>query len=512
MALTESELGLISPEAGAAIAAVANTETVTIGRVDDLERELKHDVMAIARALAESAGPSGRWVHYGATSADITDSALALELKEACATLRTDLTRLARALAGLARSHRATAEVGRTHGQHGVPISFGYKMAVAAAEVMRHRRRLDELLPRLLVGKMAGAVGTGAGFGSQAVAVEQGVMHRLGLSADEAPTQITGRDRIAEFTNWLALVAGTAERLATEVRNLQRTEIAEVSEPFDEEHQVGSSTMAQKRNPMISENVTSLARLVRALALPPLENMVQWHERDLANSANERIVLPHSILLTDEILTKLTVVFTGLHVDEARMISEVDRSSRGFHDGEPHARADRSRSSPGRSPRTAPPTHPESRGGPFARRAGQDGPGRSKVARTLGYRPPPRPGRVQSGRRRRRRTASSPTLSASSPHDRGRRRLDRGGLRAPSPGVARHLAGTSAGPRGIARGSSGAGRDSPGDGNDGRSRDHRARHGSVRAAMNTYLGWVHLALATVGSAGAAEPLPAKNDR
>lgn len=329
LALTESELGLISPEAGAAIAAVANTETVTIGRVDDLERELKHDVMAIARALAESAGPSGRWVHYGATSADITDSALALELKEACATLRTDLTRLARALAGLARSHRATAEVGRTHGQHGVPISFGYKMAVAAAEVMRHRRRLDELLPRLLVGKMAGAVGTGAGFGSQAVAVEQGVMHRLGLSADEAPTQITGRDRIAEFTNWLALVAGTAERLATEVRNLQRTEIAEVSEPFDEEHQVGSSTMAQKRNPMISENVTSLARLVRALALPPLENMVQWHERDLANSANERIVLPHSILLTDEILTKLTVVFTGLRVDEARMISEVDRSAGG---------------------------------------------------------------------------------------------------------------------------------------------------------------------------------------
>jgi adenylosuccinate lyase len=329
LAATEGELGMIPAEAGTAIAAAATPEKVSLARVDALERELKHDVMAIARALADAAGPSGRWVHFGATSADITDSALALELKESCATLRGDLTALARALTGLARTHRATAEVGRTHGQHGVPISFGYKMAVAAAEVMRHRRRLDELLPRLVVGKMAGAVGTGAGFGAHAVAVEQGVMRRLGIAADEAPTQITGRDRIAEFTNWLALVAGTAERLATEVRNLQRTEIAEVAEPFDEGRQVGSSTMAQKRNPMLSENVTSLARLVRAFALPPLENMVQWHERDLANSANERVVLPHAILLTDDILTKLTEVFVGLRVDAARMSAEVDRSAGG---------------------------------------------------------------------------------------------------------------------------------------------------------------------------------------
>jgi adenylosuccinate lyase len=329
LAAAEAELGIVPADAARAIEAAAKSETVTIARVDALEVELKHDVMAITRALAEAAGPAGRWVHFGATSADITDSALALELQECVAILRADLTELTRALVTLSRTHRATAEVGRTHGQHGVPISFGYKMAVAAAEVMRHRRRLDELLPRLTVGKMAGAVGTGAGFGSHAVAVEQGVMRRLGISADEAPTQITGRDRIAEFTNWLALVAGTAERLATEVRNLQRTEIAEVAEPFDEQRQVGSSTMAQKRNPMQSENVTSLARLVRAFALPPLENMVQWHERDLANSANERVVLPHSILLTDDILTKLTGVFSGLRVDAARMSAEVDRSAGG---------------------------------------------------------------------------------------------------------------------------------------------------------------------------------------
>ena len=173
---------------------------------------------------------------------------------------------------------------------------------------------------------MAGAVGTGAGFGRNAAEVEAGVMRRLGLTADEAPTQIVGRDRIAEFTNYLALVAATAERLSTEIRNLQRSEIGEVAEPFDEIEQVGSSTMAQKRNPTVSENITSLARLVRAFALPPLENMVQWHERDLANSANERIVLPHAIVLTDDLLTKLTEVFRGLRVDSGRMAEQLVQS------------------------------------------------------------------------------------------------------------------------------------------------------------------------------------------
>jgi len=326
LAAAEADLGMIPKEAAVAIGRAATIEHVPLTRVDELERSLRHDVMAIARSLAEASGPSGRWVHFGATSADITDTALALELRESAAILRSDLTELAQALLALARRHRDTPEIGRTHGQHGVPLSFGYKMAVAAAEVARHHRRLDELLPRLAVGKMAGAVGTGAGFGGRGAEVEAAVMRRLGLSADEAPTQIVGRDRIAEFTNFLALVASTAERLATEVRNLQRTEIAEVAEPFDEARQVGSSTMAQKRNPMVSENVTSLARLVRAFAVPPMENMVQWHERDLANSANERIVLPHAILLTDDILAKLTEVFQGLRVDPKRMASEIDRS------------------------------------------------------------------------------------------------------------------------------------------------------------------------------------------
>ncbi len=326
LARAEAGLGMIPADAAKEIGAAADLNHVRLERVDELERSLRHDVMAITRALAEVSGSGGRWVHYGATSADITETALALELKESAEILREDLTALGRALTELARKHRATPEIGRTHGQHGVPISFGYKIAAAAAEVVRHRRRLDELLPRLAVGKIAGAVGTGAGFGAHANEVERRVMQELGVGADEAPTQIVGRDRIAEFTNFLALVAATAERLSTEVRNLQRTEIAEVAEPFDEAKQVGSSTMAQKRNPIVSENVTSLARLVRAFALPPLENMVQWHERDLANSANERIVLPHAIVLTDDLLTKLTEVYRGLRVDTERMAAEIARS------------------------------------------------------------------------------------------------------------------------------------------------------------------------------------------
>jgi len=323
LAEAEAAVGMIPPAAAAAITAAVETGQVRLERVEALEASLRHDVMAITRALAEVAGAGGAFVHLGATSADITDTALALELAESVAILDDDLRELLRTLLDLAERERATPAVGRTHGQHAVPISFGYKIAVAAAEVGRHRHRLRELSPRLLVGKMAGAVGTGAGFGAHGVEIERRVMDRLGLAADEAPTQIVGRDRIAEFTNLLALIASTAERLSTEVRNLQRTEIGEVAETFDEATQVGSSTMAQKRNPILSENISSLARLVRAFALPPMENMVQWHERDLANSANERIVLPHAIVLADDLLVKLTDVFGHLEVHRDRLAANL---------------------------------------------------------------------------------------------------------------------------------------------------------------------------------------------
>ncbi len=326
LAMAEAKVGAIPAEDAEAIERAVGSGRVRLERVDALESELRHDVMAIVRALAEASGASGRWVHYGATSADITDTALGLEIDEAIGVLRQDLTGLVRALMGLARRHRATPEVGRTHGQSAVPITFGYKMAVAGAEFARHRRRLDELRPRVAVGKMAGAVGTGAGFAKDSAAIEEEVMRRLGIVADEAPIQIVMRDRIAEFVNWQALVAASAERLATEIRNLQRSEIAEVAEAFDEAHQVGSSTMAQKRNPIVSENVASLARLVRAFAAVPMDNMVQWHERDLTNSANERIVLPHGVVLLDDLVTKLTGVIRGLDVRTERMRENLDRT------------------------------------------------------------------------------------------------------------------------------------------------------------------------------------------
>lgn len=314
LAETQAEMGLVPVPAAKAIREAADSGRVSVERVDELDRELRHDVMAITRALAEQAGVGSPWVHYGATSYDIVDTALALELKDSIALLGEDLARLESVLVALADRHKATPETGRTHGQHAVPLTFGYKMAVGAAEVARHRDRLAQCERRVVVGKVSGSVGSGAGFGARAADVEDGVMKRLGLVADEAPTQIVGRDRLAEFLQLLALMATSADRLATEVRNLQRTEIAEVQEPFDEAKQVGSSTMAQKRNPVASENVSSLARLVRAFTTPALENMVQWHERDLANSANERVIVPHAVILTDELLARLAAVFEGLTV------------------------------------------------------------------------------------------------------------------------------------------------------------------------------------------------------
>lgn len=321
-----AEEKVIPSTAAKAIAKAARSDVVKLERVDELERETRHDVMALTRALAEKSGEGARWVHFGATSNDILDTALGLELKEAADLLDGYLVDLVRSLLAQAETHRGTAMVARTHGQHAVPFTLGYKLCGFAAEFLRDRVRLRELAPRLAVGKMSGAVGTGASFGELALSIEERTLGHLGLSADPAPNQIVSRDRLAEFTNWMALVASSADRLATEIRNLQRTELAELGEPFDETSQVGSSTMAQKRNPTNAENVSSLARLVRAFAGPPLENMVQWHERDLANSANERIVLPHDVLLLTEMLERLTRIVEGLRVDSSRMRENLESS------------------------------------------------------------------------------------------------------------------------------------------------------------------------------------------
>src|SRR2546430_4172085 len=266
LARAEAKVGLIPEPAGAEIAAKATTKHVTVKRVQALEEETRHDLMAVVLALTEACdGDAGKYVHLGATSNDILDSATALQLRDAIRVLTSDLDELIQVLAGLATKHKRTIMPGRTHGQAAVPITFGLKMAVFASETARHGDRLRQASPRVVVGKMSGAVGTGAAFGPYALDVQPAVMHDLGVGMEEAATQVVGRDRYAEFIAILANLAASLEKFCTEVRNLQRTEIGEVAEAFETKKQVGSSTMAQKEKPVASENVWSLSRIVRSL-------------------------------------------------------------------------------------------------------------------------------------------------------------------------------------------------------------------------------------------------------
>ncbi|TLZ49220.1 MAG: adenylosuccinate lyase [Methanobacteriota archaeon] len=318
LARAHAKFGDIPAKAASDITRAADVKTVTVERVAQLEREIGHDVMAVVVALSEKAGDSGRFVHLGATSNDITDTATALQLQEALGIVREDLNELKAALLVLAKKHRKTVMLGRTHGQAAVPITFGLKMAVFALEVDRHLARLGEAWPRICVGKMSGAVGTGAAFGPHALDVQEDACEELGVAYEEASGQVVGRDRYAELITMLANVAASAEKFATEVRNLQRTEIGEAAEAFGEK-QVGSSTMANKENPVTSENVCGLARIVRAFVIPALEDVPLWHERDLTNSAAERIMLPHALILADDLLAKSTDVFRNLRVYPERM-------------------------------------------------------------------------------------------------------------------------------------------------------------------------------------------------
>ena len=325
LARAEARAGLVPAEAAQGIAKHASTREVTPERVAALEEETHHDLMAVVLALTEACGPeAGRYVHFGATSNDISDTATALQLRDAIAILDEDLAALARSLADLASKHRRTVMLGRTHGQAAVPITFGLKMAVYAAEVERHRERIVEMSKRVVVGKMSGAVGTGAAFGPKALEIQAAVMADLGVGVDEASTQVVGRDRYAEFVAVLANVAASLEKFATEVRNLQRNEIGEAAEAFESKAQVGSSTMAQKENPINAENVVSLARIVRGLVVPAYENVALWHERDLTNSASERILLPHACVLLDEMLARSIEIFRTLRVYPDRMRTNLE--------------------------------------------------------------------------------------------------------------------------------------------------------------------------------------------
>ena len=327
LARAHASLGTITKEQAAEISRVSNLEITKVERIKEIELDTRHDLMAMVKAMTEQCkGDAGKFVHYGATSNDIVDTATALQLKAAIEIIQKDVDIFLYTLAKLAKRERDTLEIGRTHAQFAIPITFGFKISGYIAEMLRHRERLIEVSPRACAGKMAGAVGTGAALGKNFFKIQEAVMKDLGLAYEPAATQVVGRDRYTEIVCLIANIATSLERYGTEVRNLQRSEIGEAAEPFDVKKQVGSSTMAQKRNPMMSENVCGLARIVRSMVTPMFESQILWHERDLSNSSAERFVLPHAFVLLDEMFYKMNEVFEGLTVNKDRMLKNIEMS------------------------------------------------------------------------------------------------------------------------------------------------------------------------------------------
>ena len=307
--------------AGAAVA-VRATPAVDLAAWKEREAEIHHDLAAFVDVLAGAMGPHGRWLHYGITSSDVLDTALGATLKEAGGLLLERVIALFEAVAGLAREHRGTPMVGRSHGIWAEPTTFGHKMAGFAFELVRAYRRLEAGVHTVSYGTISGPVGNRS---SVPPSVEKHVTAALGLRAEPAATQVVGRDRHAAFLAAVAGVGATVERLAVEIRHLARSEVAEVAEAFGSA-QKGSSAMPHKRNPILSENVAGLSRLLRGYAVAGWENVALWHERDMSHSSVERVALPDACLVLDFMLARATRVIEGLVVDAGRMQANLDAS------------------------------------------------------------------------------------------------------------------------------------------------------------------------------------------
>ena len=314
-----AEHGLVPPDAARDI---RERGAVDAARVDEIERTTKHDIIAFTTAVADQVGPSARWLHFGLTSSDVLDTALAIQLRGACAILLADLVALADAVRARAEEHRCTPMIGRTHGVHAEPITFGLKLALWYAELQRDRERLERARDVVSVGKISGAVGTYAHLDP---AIEQAVCAQLGLKPAAVTSQVIQRDRHAELVSVLAITGASLERFALEVRGLQKTEIGEVEEPFAK-GQKGSSAMPHKRNPIGSEQVTGLARLLRGHATAALENVALWHERDISHSSVERVILADSFCVLDHMVRCFTRIVRGLVVYPDRMRANLERS------------------------------------------------------------------------------------------------------------------------------------------------------------------------------------------
>jgi adenylosuccinate lyase len=315
-----AEAGVVPTDAVAEIAAGAVPPSPE--RVAEIEEQTHHDVAAFVDAVAEQLGLAGRWFHYGLTSSDVVDTALAMQIRDAGALILTGLERAFRAVVNLAEEHRATLQIGRTHGIHAEPTTFGLKLAGWAFELDRNRTRLDRALEGMRVGKLSGAVGT---YSATDPEVERVACERLGLDPAPSSTQILQRDRHAELLSALAVTAASLEKFALEIRHLARTEVSEVQEPFGR-GQKGSSAMPHKRNPVVAERICGLARVVRAAATVGLENVALWHERDISHSSAERVVIPDAFLALDYMLDRFAWLIEGLVVRPERMRRNLESS------------------------------------------------------------------------------------------------------------------------------------------------------------------------------------------
>ena len=298
----------------------AATETVDSARAHEIEEESQHDVIAFLRSVTERLGPEGRWLHFGLTSSDVLDTATAVVLRDATRFVEAELQKLADLLRRLAVEHRSTPMVGRSHGIHAEPITFGFKAAGWLAEVQRDQARLARAREGIAVGKVSGAMGTHAHVSAE---VEEFVCRSLGLGVDPASTQVVSRDRHAELLTALAILGGTLERMAVDVRHLQRTEVGEAFEPFGSGQQ-GSSAMPHKRNPVLAERISGLARLLRADALVGLENMALWHERDISHSSAERFVFERALGVAGYATRSMTGLLAGLEIDAGQMAHNLE--------------------------------------------------------------------------------------------------------------------------------------------------------------------------------------------
>jgi adenylosuccinate lyase len=307
-----AEAGLVPAEAARDI---RERGRVDAARIDEIEATTQHDIIAFTTAVAEHVGPSARWLHFGMTSSDVLDTAQALQMVEASDLILAGVDRLAIAIRRRAEAHRHTPMIGRTHGVHAEPMTFGLKLALWYAEILRDRTRLVRAREAVRVGKLSGAVGT---FAHLDPAIEERMCVRLGLRPAPVASQVIQRDRHAELLSGLAIAAASLETFALEIRGLQKTEIGEVEEPFAR-GQKGSSAMPHKRNPIGCEQITGLARLVRANAMAALENVALWHERDISHSSVERVILPDSFIALDHMVRRFTRIVDGLVVHPERM-------------------------------------------------------------------------------------------------------------------------------------------------------------------------------------------------